>query len=76
MENPLVSVPPGIVILLVAFFTETATDAQRDKLDEWICAREHNMRFFEQCVEQDCQPVIHNPDLTEYEFDFAPIKLN
>jgi len=76
MNTPVRAVPAEIVILLVAFFTQTATEEQKNGLDDWICANDDNMRFFEHCVEQNCQPLIHNPDLAKYELSFPPIELN
>lgn len=36
-------IPVKITNILVAYFCHTATEAQRLKLDEWICASEENM---------------------------------
>jgi hypothetical protein len=58
----IVNVPVDISILLAAYLCYTATDAQRNHLDDWICANDDNMRVFDACVEASLAAKVFNPD--------------
>lgn len=69
-------IPVDITNILVAYFCHTATEAQRFKLDEWICASDENMRVFDLCLESSLAPFQPDPDRDE-ELDVADsINLN
>ena len=56
------TIPTEIANILVAYFCQTATEQQRNQLDEWICENDQNMRVFEECLESSLLPVQPDPD--------------
>lgn len=47
-ENQL---PLSIVKLLIGFFVENISEEESERLDEWICENENNMKIFGECME-------------------------
>lgn len=58
-------VPAEISILLVAYFCHTATEAQPQQLDDWICASDDHMRVFDACLEALLTAKVVDPERDE-----------
>ena len=49
MDKRKTSVPLDMVKILVSHFAQTATEHEKNVLDDWICRDEENIRVYEQC---------------------------
>lgn len=59
------NIPTDIANALVAYFCHTINENQHNRLDEWICESDSNMRVFEECLETSLLPVRYDADRTE-----------
>lgn len=51
MEEQKISIPLKMAKILVSYFTFTATEQEKDILDEWINESDDNMQVFGDCLE-------------------------
>ena len=57
MEHGNHNIPSDIATLIVGFFHYSLTPEEHDKLDEWVCLSDENVRICEDCVEMAQRPV-------------------